>query len=70
MQARESHGPPWDSAVAASKVVKIGASTLQIDFGPGEFDLSRMRSFTGLKLQDRPWLPTLASSLCLAHACL
>ena len=41
MQARESHGPPWDSAVASSKVVKIGACTLQIDFGPGEFDLKQ-----------------------------
>jgi hypothetical protein len=38
---RESHGPPWNSAVASTRLVKIGDSTLQIDFGPGDFDLKQ-----------------------------
>ena len=38
---RESHGPPWNSAVVSSRLVKIGNSTLQIDFGPGDFDLKQ-----------------------------
>src|SRR5450631_1658819 len=41
MQSAESHGPPWKSAVASTREVHIGSSTLQIDFGPGDFDLKQ-----------------------------
>ncbi len=39
MQSHDSHVPPWNSAVASTRLVHIGNSTLQIDFGPGDFDL-------------------------------
>jgi hypothetical protein len=41
MRSADSHGPPWNGAVASTKVLRIGSSTLQIDFGPGDMDLSQ-----------------------------
>ena len=33
------HHPPWRNAVASSREIHIGGATIQIDFGPGQFDL-------------------------------
>jgi hypothetical protein len=32
-------GPPWRHPVASSRTIHIGNATIQIDFGPGKFDL-------------------------------
>ena len=40
-QGREGHGPPWSGPVAYSKTITAGGSSIQIDFGPGDLDLSR-----------------------------
>ena len=34
-----SGGPPWAHPVASSRVIKVGEATIQVDFGPGSFDL-------------------------------
>jgi hypothetical protein len=39
MRAQFRGGPPWMHPVASSKVLRIGDSTIQVDFGPGSFDL-------------------------------
>jgi len=36
---QEHHGPPWRAPVASSQTLSIGGATLQVDFGPGSFDL-------------------------------
>lgn len=41
MQSADFHAPPWNGAVASTKVVRIGNSTLQIEFGPGDLDLGQ-----------------------------
>ena len=41
MQVPERHGPPWAGAVSASTTVRLGTSTIQIDFGPGGLDLKQ-----------------------------
>ncbi len=33
------HGPPWRAPVASSQTLSVGGATLQVDFGPGSFDL-------------------------------
>lgn len=38
-QSPEHHGPPWRSPVASSRTLSIGGASLQVDFGPGTFDL-------------------------------
>lgn len=38
-QSSEHHGPPWRAPVASSQTLTIGGATLQVDFGPGSFDL-------------------------------
>ena len=39
-EAREiHHQPPWRSPVASSRQIHIGGASIQIDFGPGSFDL-------------------------------
>jgi hypothetical protein len=40
-QLPDSHGPPWRGPVVSSTVVHLGASTIQIDFGPGDLDLKQ-----------------------------
>lgn len=40
-QPRGVHHPPWDSAVAWSKSIRAGGSTIQIDVAPGPLDLKR-----------------------------
>jgi len=32
-------GPPWSHPVASSRVIHVGDATIQVDFGPGSFDL-------------------------------
>lgn len=32
-------GPPWRHPVASSRVIHVGDATIQVDFGPGSFDL-------------------------------
>lgn len=32
-------GPPWRHPVASTKMIRIGDATIQVDFGPGTFDL-------------------------------
>jgi hypothetical protein len=36
---RDRHGPPWRWPVASSHTLSIGGANLQVDFGPGSFDL-------------------------------
>ncbi len=39
-EAQETHHqPPWRSPVASSRQIHIGGASIQIDFGPGSFDL-------------------------------
>ncbi len=33
-------GPPWRHPVASSRLIRVGDATIQVDFGPGSFDLS------------------------------
>lgn len=33
------HGPPWDAPVASTQSFRIGSSTIQVDFAPGNLDL-------------------------------
>lgn len=40
-QAPDSHRPPWNGPVASSKIVSLRGGTIQIDFGPGNLDLSQ-----------------------------
>lgn len=40
-QPRRFHHPPWESAVAWSKSIRAGGSTIQIDVAPGPLDLKR-----------------------------
>src|SRR5271163_2004443 len=35
------HRPPWNSEVVDSKVLHSGGAAIQVDFGPGRFDLPR-----------------------------
>lgn len=37
--AQFSGGPPWRHPVASSHVIQVGGATIQVDFGPGSFDL-------------------------------
>src|SRR5215472_6153499 len=39
MEAQFRGGPPWKHPVASSRTIKIGDATIQVDFGPGSFDL-------------------------------
>lgn len=32
-------GPPWRHPVASSRMIRVGNATIQVDFGPGSFDL-------------------------------
>jgi hypothetical protein len=32
-------GPPWTHPVASSRTIKVGNAVIQVDFGPGKFDL-------------------------------
>ena len=41
LESTEYHGKPWNGPVASTKVLQIGNSTLQVDFGPGDFDLKQ-----------------------------
>lgn len=34
------HQPPWNSAVATSRLIHVGGAVIQIDFGPGALDLN------------------------------
>ena len=36
---QEHRGPPWRWPVASSQTLSIGGATIQVDFGPGSFDL-------------------------------
>jgi hypothetical protein len=38
---RERHGPPWSSPVASSQLIHIGGASIQIDFAPGDLDLTK-----------------------------
>lgn len=40
-QAPDFHRAPWDSPVASSKTIHVGGATIQVDFGPGDLDLSQ-----------------------------
>jgi len=37
----QPHRPPWSSEVVDSKVLRSGGASIQVDFGPGKFDLPR-----------------------------
>ncbi|QNI35158.1 hypothetical protein H7849_23710 [Alloacidobacterium dinghuense] len=37
--AQFHNGPPWQHPVASSRTIRIGNAAIQIDFGPGSFDL-------------------------------
>ncbi len=39
LSAQFGGGPPWRHPVASSHVIRIGDATIQVDFGPGTFDL-------------------------------
>jgi hypothetical protein len=39
--AQEHRGPPWRGPVASSQTLAIGGAMLQVDFGPGTFDLPK-----------------------------
>ena len=39
MRAQFRGGPPWTHPVASSRSIKVGDATIQVDFGPGTFDL-------------------------------
>src|ERR1700739_4319815 len=34
-------GPPWAHTVASSRTIRVGDATIQVDFGPGSFDLPK-----------------------------
>lgn len=34
------HQPPWNGAVATSRLIHVGGAAIQIDFGPGALDLN------------------------------
>lgn len=36
-----SGGPPWVHPVASSRTIRVGEATIQVDFGPGSFDLPK-----------------------------
>lgn len=38
-QSRFGGGPPWRLPVASSQILHIGGAIIQVDFGPGTFDL-------------------------------
>jgi hypothetical protein len=40
-QSPDTHGPPWAGAVVSSKVIPLRGGTIQVDFGPGDLDLSQ-----------------------------
>jgi hypothetical protein len=35
------HGPPWRGPVASSQTIHVGGSAIQIDFAPGDLDLTK-----------------------------
>jgi hypothetical protein len=35
----QHHGPPWRAPVASSQTLSVGGATIEVDFGPGSFDL-------------------------------
>ncbi len=39
LKAQFQGGPPWRHPVASSRVIRVGDATIQVDFGPGSFDL-------------------------------
>jgi hypothetical protein len=41
MWAQFRGSPPWRHPVASSRVIRVGNAMIQVDFGPGSFDLSR-----------------------------
>lgn len=38
---RHRHGPPWRSPVASSQSIYVGGASIQIDFAPGDLDLTK-----------------------------
>lgn len=38
-QFRTHGGPPWQRPVVSTQIIHVGGATIQVDFGPGKFDL-------------------------------
>ena len=54
-QPDRHHGPPWESPVASTHTFTVGGATIQVDFGPGSFDLPNA--------QILQWVQNAASSV-------
>lgn len=39
VRAQFRGGPPWRHPVTSSRILHVGSATIQVDFGPGSFDL-------------------------------
>lgn len=39
--SRQRHGPPWTSPVESSQRIRVGGASIQIDFAPGDLDVTK-----------------------------